>query len=151
VRFKIGKRAIGLFLIILMFGSTIAYSVIQATFFTPSNQLPETNVVREELSFQQERLLLSRGITIAKYFYNQSCLRCLNHTSVLEQLASDDRFKDQLFVEEIISTGTPRLTVISFQGTTTLVGKNVTIDSIVDSICLLMFKPPIECALRQIQ
>src|SRR3972149_3403273 len=92
MKLKITTVAAILF-IVLMLGSTIAYSFIQAVNFglgggSANVELPSSNLVDYGLSIEQEQLALSQDKTIIKYSYSTSCVECLSLAGQLEGLAS---------------------------------------------------------------
>jgi len=145
------SAVIGIFFIILMLGSTIAYSIMSAI-RTPQNEgkttLPETNIIDYELTAQQKELLLQEGIVIAKFTYNINCLECLQQKSYLESFAR--QYSNQIFLIEIINATTQKSSLIveSLRGYETLT--NVTWENALDIFCESMLQPPVDCALRNV-
>lgn len=145
------SAVIGIFFIILMLGSTIAYSIMSAI-RTPQNEgetkLPETNIIDYELNAKQKELLLQKGIVLAKFTYNINCLECLQQKSYLESFAR--QYSNQIFLEEIINATVQNstLTVNSLRGYDILT--SVTQENILDVFCELMLQPPVDCALRKV-
>jgi len=155
MKLKVKPAIVGMFLIFLMFGSTIAYGVLQAVFYGPAQTttttLPDTNIVNYRLSQNQENLLLSQGKTLLLYFYNSTCSICIDQKQSLEQLVTSSKFSDQLFLEEILTNtnnaNIPNLIVASYVGQKAI--NNITSDQITAVLCDLMVQPPVECALRK--
>ena len=145
------KTVVSLFFIILMAGSTATYALLQAVRQPVTEvNLPSSNVVNYELTEEQENLLMQNGKTILKYIYSQSCEGCLQKKNVLDSVAADKTFSDQVMVEQILSSkqGLPILTVVSYRGQKVLT--NYTNDDLVDALCEMMVQPPVGCAVRKI-
>lgn len=146
------SAVIGIFFIILMLGSTVAYSVISAIRVSQPGEetsLPETNVIDYELSASQEKLLLQNGKVIAKFAYGVSCWECPQQKSYLESFAR--QYPNQIFLEEIAGNATVKNSILTFnsiRGYETLT--NITQENILDVFCELMVQPPVDCALRNI-
>lgn len=145
---------IGIFFIVIMLGSTIAYSVISAVRFPQTtdktNGIPtDTNVINYELTSQQQDILIQNGEVIAKYTYKINCLECTQQKSYLESFAG--KHSDQVFLEIISGNVTAQnstLDVNSLRGSNTLT--NVTQENILSVFCELMLSPPVDCALRKV-
>lgn len=160
---KIKPAYIGLLLIAIMFGSTIAYGILQAAFYgtTARIELPKENIVSHELTEEQENLLLRNGKAILRYEYNLVCNNCLEWKSLLEQLTSSQQFQNQIFLQEILINQTdvelPRLKITGFRISADqasidqqLLEGNITQDDIINSVCDLVLQPPVQCALRKV-
>ena len=152
---------IGLFIIILMFGSTFAYAIIQGGWNSGEVSLPETNVINYELSLSQKYTALMKGMIILNYKYSQACENCLENKDYLEQLAYDSQFGGQMFVEEILVNDTGELPILNMTGFKIsenrieldyreFQGENVTQNSTFDAVCELMIDPPIDCTLKKV-
>ena len=152
-------------LIIVLFMMVGGFSIFpfinQAFTFKPQEQtqLPDTNLVDSALTEAQETALLQKGKTIVRFEYNSTCEKCLVIKDLLEQLAAQEKFKDQIVVEEIPSESKdlPKVGIIGFaiDGNQIRVGQkafqgNVTQEDILNSLCALMLEPPVECALRNV-
>lgn len=149
---KIKTAIAGIVIIFLMLGSTFAYSVLQSVKGGEKKEvtLPEKNIVEQELTPEQESLLLSNGNTILKFRYNLACNNCLSQLSFLESLASSSQFKNQIMLEEILvgDVTSPQLEITSMYGQDSL--NNVTQEKILESVCGLMIQPPLDCTLRAV-
>jgi len=142
---KISKRVvIAIIFIFLMAGSTLTYILLQA--FTPAKsgvELPSSAIIDYELTQEQESYALAYGKTIFRFTYNLTCTECLNQKSLLESLAN--QFSDQVILEEI-KAGSSSLAITSRFGEEDL--KNITQNSVIDSMCRLMVSQPIGCIRR---
>jgi len=142
--------------IVLMMGSTIAYTFIQAYQLglgpgSSSSQvkLPDTNIIDYDLSIDQEQLALSQDITIMKYSYSPTCTQCLTLVNQLEGLAT--QLGNQVFLENLVTqTGnqTAVLTMTSSQNSK--IYTNPTTNDIIDGMCSVLVKPPLDCTLRKL-
>ncbi len=139
------SKLIGLSLIFIMFLSTFAFSVLQSTIFTPSQNvnMPESRIVNYRLSPQQEELIIRSGGTIITFIYNPSCNECLDQKNYLENLAMRYTW---LFLETISTeTNYTRIYIQTPLGQRSL--ENKTNKQIFDVICELAYQPPVECVL----
>jgi thiol-disulfide isomerase/thioredoxin len=136
---------IGLILIILLLGSTLAYAIIQS--ISPGKI--KDNIVDFELTREQENELIQNRKTILKFYYSLDCNSCMEQKSFLEELVKSEGYKNQLFLERILANVTePSLTIISAYGGKFL--PNATKDEILDVLCDLMVSPPEECVLKKV-
>ena len=142
---------------ILMLGSTIAYSFIQAVNFGLSGgsktNLPTTNIIDYELTIDQEQLVLNQGKTIVKYSYSSTCVECLSFANQLESLAN--QMNGQIFVERLLQnsvqnqTASPAtLTFTSSQNSK--IYSNPSSSDVVDGLCEVLVNPPVDCAIRKL-
>lgn len=139
---------IALFLIFIMVGSSVAFSILQSV-RTPKAELelPNTNIINYELKPEVENYLIQNGRTIIRLDYALACVECLNRKAFLESAAN--QFSDQIMLVEIVTTESiPSLTATSIYGQRSL--SNVTEEEIVDVLCELMVKPPVFCAVRKV-
>ena len=150
---KMKKSAvIGIFFIVLMLGSTVAYSILSAIRTPQQNEsttLPNTNIIDYELNSKQEDLLLNNGFTVVRYVYNINCIDCLQKKSYLESFASAN--SKQIFLQELVGNSTVQndaLSVNSLRGYDTLA--NVTEGNFMDMACDYMLQPPVDCTLRNV-
>ena len=142
---------ISIFFIVLMLGSTLAYSILSAVNNPQQKQttttLPPTNIIDYELSSDMEDYLLQNGMAIAKFTYITSCLECQSQKSYLESFAR--QYPTQIFLEELKGTSQgSSLVVNSYKATRTLT--NVTNEKIFDAFCDAMLQPPVDCALNEV-
>lgn len=151
MRIKISKRAIvALIFVFLMGGSTIAYSFIQAVFPpTGSLALPKQSIINYEIGSKEESYLISKGVTITKFYYVQLCTECWNQKNFLESFTKQN--SNQILLEEIESNEAgvyPRVIITSFLGRKIL--ENATNEEVLNAFCDLMYSPPAYCAVREI-
>jgi hypothetical protein len=155
MKIKVVKPAIiGLFLIFIMFGSTIAYSILQSVRFgeTTEAELPKENIINYKLIPELKNLLLRQGRTVITYEYNLMCDNCLEQKNFLEQMVSSDQFKRQLFLEEVLSNSTEKTmpNIIIFSAYNQRILSNATQDEIIDALCEVVISPPVGCTLRKV-
>lgn len=146
------KKYASLILIILMLGSTLAYSALQ-TFrgwqHTENEpELPDSNIVNYEITTEQRDYMLRLGRTILTYRYQLACTECANQRAYIEAAAGE--FPNQIFVEEIVDIAATEstLSVKSYYGDELLT--NPSNEEIFDTLCELMAQPPVRCATRNI-
>jgi len=150
------KRAkfgiIAIFIMAIMLGSTFAYSILQSGSKSGENtiEIPTSKIIESELTTEQENYLLTQGKTIIKYYYNLKCDDCLRQKNLMESITNTQGFSDQIIVEEInTNEGTiPRIIIKSYMGQDSLT--NYKDDDIINSLCKLMFKPPVGCIVREV-
>lgn len=122
-----------------------------------STQLPKDNVLDYRLGDQLKNAFIYYGSTILTFEYNSNCNNCFEQKGFLENMANQFKqvvasdSKNQVFsiyLEELINeTVEPsKLTIESKLGNRTLT--NPTQNESFDTICDLMFAPPIICAAR---
>lgn len=143
---KIKTGVVALFFILLMLVSTFAFSFLQSIRVPSSGKvtLPERNIIDYELTVDQENLALSRGMTIAKFYYYTGCMECNEQLSFLEYMAK--QFPEQIILEEIMTNRTTSLSIESYYGQKNLV--NATQEQMFQAFCDVMVKPPVACAVR---
>lgn len=163
MRFKIGtrtvefgkKKVMSIFLLVILVGSTLGTAVLQAFGWNAGNQntaqqidIPQNDIIDYELTGAQKTYLIGQGKTILRYKYAILCNSCDQQRIYLQ--AAVNEFSGQLFLEEIVdnSQTEPLLYVTSYYGSKTL--KDPTNDKIFDSLCDLMFNPPVVCAARNV-
>jgi len=138
---------IGVFFIILMFGSTIAYTLLTALRTEEQKvvvSLPTEPVVNGELKKDVENLALSKGITVVKLYYNALCTGCQEQRQALETVTNVTA-AGQIILEELTdnSVNAPKVSMKSQKGSNELV--NATNSAVFDSLCELMLQPPLDC------
>ena len=142
------SNLISILLIALMLGSTISYTFLQVIFPSKRITLPKENIINYKLGVEVEDYAIRLGKTIVtlNYTYNCSLVEdCSEVLNFLENYAKS--YKDQIILEKILSNSF-YLKIRSYYGE-----KRITIPSkekTLDALCDLMFKPPIECATREI-
>ncbi|HLC39627.1 MAG TPA: hypothetical protein VJJ76_01970 [archaeon] len=154
---KITKKAgtiMAILFIVLMMGSTIAYSFIQAINFglygnSGQVKLPDTNLLDYDLSIAQEQLALQEGKTVVKYSYSTTCVECLGLANQLEGLAN--QLKDQVIIIRLVqSSGNQTATLSLASAENSKLYSNPTTGDIVDGLCDVLINPPVDCALRKV-
>jgi lipopolysaccharide export LptBFGC system permease protein LptF len=145
---KIKPTYLGIFLIILFLVSSFAFTSFQT--FHPSVQIPNQNILEQELKPEQKSYLLENGYTLIEIKYNINCENCLNQKNFLEQIASSQGFKEQIYLQAIqTDTKIPKIKIESIYGTKIL--ENETQEKIIDAICELLVNKPLTCTLRSIK
>jgi hypothetical protein len=139
------KRALGLILILLMFTSTIAFSLLQRFFYTPTIKLPKTRIFSNG-TLEEELGILRGGYTLIKFSFNENCEGCLEMKDFLENLVYSPGF-EEIYLEEIYNQTLtqPNILVASIYGWNETETTNQTL--VLELICNLMINPPLECAL----
>lgn len=133
-------------LIIILFISSLIFTTLQSFAPTKTIEIPKQNIV-EKLNTEQENYLIEKGYTILKIQYNVNCEKCLAQKIFLEQIASSPQFKNQVFLEEILTdTKTPKIEMISMYGRKIL--ENESEEKIIDALCEIIINPPVQCAFR---
>lgn len=150
------KKYISLILMVLMVGSTLAFSALQAVTSllqsggsqSANPELPDSNVVDYAITTEQRNYIIRLGRTIIDYRYKLACSECANQRGYVEAAARE--FPTQVFVQEIIdnSASNSTLSMTSYYGDKTLL--NPSADEIFDALCELMIEPPVQCATRNI-
>ncbi|MFH1420583.1 MAG: hypothetical protein ABIG30_01295 [Candidatus Aenigmatarchaeota archaeon] len=134
--------------IILFFGSTIAYSILQALGVAPTGPVAPT--IPSERIFKSENqtiedLLIQYQYSVLKFYYDGTC--CQDIIVYIESIPESTG--RQLAVFEITSNTTePYATIKSLKGDKTI--QQPTRKSILDLLCDYIAKPPVECGLRYI-
>jgi hypothetical protein len=142
---------VGVFFIFLMFGSTLAYTILSA-FRTEEKKeevsLPSGNIVYEELKEDVENFAVSEGRTLIKFYYNALCTGCSGQKTYLESVTSQNSGK--ILLEELTDSTAhaPKVNIRSQRGSDELV--NATNDGVFESLCNLMVYPPVDCALKNV-
>ena len=150
MKIRLSKNTIAaLVFILLMGGSSVAYAFLRV--FSPTGyaiKLPKTNVIDYELGSREEEYLITRGVTIVKFYYSQGCFECISQKNFLESFAT--RNSPQVLLEELKGNATsfPRVIITSYRGRRTFT--NATNDEVLDGLCDLMLRPPIDCVMRKV-
>lgn len=153
MKLKVKPAYLGLFMIVVMLSSTLAYGILQAIYYPAQEkiELPSSNVIDYQLTTKQETVLMKQGKIVVLYLYNLTCANCLYQRQFLEQLTTQSKLKDQLFLQTILTDEKgklPKITAISYNGQKDLL--NATDEEVIDTLCKLATNPPVECALRQL-
>jgi hypothetical protein len=146
---KIKSSYLGILLIILFLFSSLAFTGFQS-FHHPSIEIPNQNILEQELKAEQKSYLLEKGYTLIEIKYNINCENCLSQRNLLEQIASSPGFKEQIYLQTIqADTKIPKIKIESIYGTRIL--ENETQEKIINAICELLVNPPLACTLRNIK
>lgn len=141
-------KTIALVFILLMFGSTFTYALLNA--FGEKNtevQIPQEKILNYELSEQQKQYLLSKGYTLIEYSYPTGCLDCINVKKDLEKITQIS--DDQIYLQELTNSGeVSKLTIVSLNGGKTT--NNPTITETETSVCDLLIKKSLWCVSNKI-
>ena len=141
---KLEKRSIGLILIIVMFLSTFASSLLQKFTSNPiennDNNLPSERILNY-LTESQRILAISNDFTIAYFNYTSQYDEV---KSYLESLA----FKHYFYLVENFSNERT-LKVESIKGSREI--KDPNLNQTIDILCQIMIDIPIECVMREIE
>lgn len=151
------RKYISLILIVLMVGSTLAFSALQAfqSWLQPNvgggtsaPELPSDNVVQYAITTEQRNYMIRIGRTVIEYRYKLACAECANQRGYVEAAARE--FPTQVFVQEIVdnSANNSTLTMTSYYGDKQLA--NPSFDEMFEALCELMVDPPVQCATRKI-
>ena len=139
------KKAIGLLLVLLMFTSTIAFSLLQRFFFTPRIKLPKSRIF-SNATLEEELGILRSKHTLIRFSFNEDCEGCLEMKEFLENLTYSPGF-EEIYLEEVYnqSLTQPQILIASIYGWNETQTSNQTL--VFELICNLMINPPLECAL----
>ncbi len=147
------KKYMSLVLLIIMAGSTLAYSILQSFGRSQGNnsqtvELPDQAIINYELTTEQRNFAIKKGIVILEYKYPLLCEECSTQKAFLESNVKE--FSGQLLLEELVDNNRAEssLSVMSFYGSTSLV--NPSNDEIFNALCEFMIEPPIICATRNV-
>ena len=142
------KKWISLAIIGIMFFSSIAYAGIQGLYQPAATQqqqaeLPGQLVLVEKMSQAQSDLVISRGLTVATYRYDATCVQCQAELKFLEDLVFSKEFQSQIVLEEVQEKGNSSLEITSFIGTRTL--DRIEADTAFRAFCDYVANPPLAC------
>ena len=141
-------KMIALVFILLMFGSTFAYALLNV--FGEKNtevQIPQEKILTSELNEQQKQYLLGKGFTLIEYSYPTGCLECIDVKKDLEKITQIS--DDQIYLQELTNSGeVSKLTIVSLNGGKTI--NNPTIKEAETSICDLLIKRSLWCVSSEI-
>jgi len=135
-------KIIALFFIVLMFGSTFAYGLM-SLFSQPTNQLqiPQDKILLYELNEQQKTYLLRRYYTLIEYRYSSGCLECIDMKNELERITFNS--DGQIYLQEILSEGSDRITIKSLNGAKTIT--KPTANETQEAVCNILLQRPMWC------
>ncbi len=140
------KKYLSLLLLVLMVGSTFAYSIMQSMGNETSNkvEIPEENIVYYELTNEQKTYIISQGKTLMEYRYPGNCTSCNEEKAFLRAFANE--IHNQLFLEILTddSFTISKLTIASYYGNDNI--QKPTESETIEIMCELMVEPPVVCA-----
>jgi len=144
---KMKMKILALFLVVLLFGSTFAVWV-SSLFNQPTDELqvPQDKILLYELNGEQKTYLLRRYYTLVEYRYSSGCLECIDMKGELERITmiSDG----QIYLQEILSDGSDRVTITSLNGVKTIT--KPTVNETQEAVCNLLLQRPIWCLTARI-
>lgn len=141
-------KTIALIFILLMFGSTFTYALLNAFGEKEEKiQIPQEKILNYELNEQQKKYLLPKGYTLILYSYTTGCLDCINVKNDLERITQNS--DNQIFLQEVVkSEGISVVTIVSLNGGKTI--NNPTINELENSICDVLIQRPLWCVSTKI-
>lgn len=143
------QRLIALIFIILMFGSTFAYAILNALRAPEETiEIPDQKIINYKLNERQRSYLLQRGYTLMEYSYFTGCFECANIKNKLEQITLNS--DDQIFLQELVSTESisTTLNIASLKNQKSL--NNPTEEVIESVICDILINRPLWCITAEI-
>ena len=147
------KKYISILLLLLIVGSTAAYSILQSFGWGGGTaaaqvELPAKNVIDYELTAAQKDYAARQGKTLLEYRYPFVCANCTAQKGYLEFMVS--KFPGQLLLQEVSDDSLPKptLDVISYYGSRTLTDPPQ--DDMFSALCDMMVQPPVSCATRNV-
>ena len=146
------KRVMTLFVVLIFFGSTIAFAVIGALGLTTQQPQQPTTIPNERTFNTSDTLLenffVQNGYTVAVLNYNGTC--CEEILNYLEGMSSDNRGQIAVFKNDNSGINQKSLKITSLFKTTVLVNEEVTTENIFDNLCEIMISTPLECGLKKV-
>jgi len=142
------NKTIAFLFIILMFGSTFTYAMLNYFGKTEEKlEIPEQKILNYELNEQQKKTLLPRGYTLILYSYTTGCLECIDVKKDLESITQNS--DGQIFLQEVIKNeGVPTITISSLNGGKTI--NSPTNSEVENAICNIIVQRPLWCVSQQI-
>ena len=130
-----------------MFGSTFAYGIM-SLFNQPTDQLqiPQDKILNYELDEQQKTYLLRSYFTLVEYRYSSGCLGCIDMKNELERITFNS--EGQIYLQEILSEGSDRITITSLNGEKTIT--KPAINETQEAVCNLLLQRPVWCVTSQL-
>lgn len=143
------QKLIALVFIILMFGSTFAFAMLNV-FRTPEQtiEIPDKRIINYRLNEQQRSYLLQGYYTLIEYTYFTGCLECANTKNKLEQITLNS--DNQIFLQELVSTESvsSSLSISSLKNQKTL--SNPSDEEIESTVCDILINRPLWCITAEI-
>ena len=142
------RKAVALFFIIIMLGSTFTYALFSIFSPTQSNlNIPNERILNYKLSDQQRQVLISKGYTLVEYYYPSNCFECLEVKQVLEDVTKNS--EEQVFLQELEeNTNNTILTITNILNQTTI--ENPTPKEAMTTLCNFLINTPLWCITSQI-
>jgi len=141
---KLNKSSIGLILVVVMFLSTFAYSMVERFWYFQNPSKEETLPQQKILSYiteNQRVLAISNGFTIVYFNYTSSYDEI---KSYLESLASNH------YVYLVENLSNQRfLRAESRRGSREIV--NPDLNQTIDILCQIIIDRPVDCVMREIR
>lgn len=140
-------KIMALFFVILMFGSTFAYALMNM-FGNESEEIsiPQEKILNYELNDAQRKYLLTRGYTLIEYYFPDGCLDCISTKNNLEQLTQ--RSEGQIYLQEVTKGETTGIVLTSRNGQKILT--EPTGEEIETTVCSLLLQKPLWCVTSKI-
>jgi hypothetical protein len=136
-----------LFFVLLMFGSTFAYAILNALTGQGSRiQIPRERILNYELNEQQKRYLRSRGFTLIEHYSSPGCMECISVRNKLEYITQNS--EDQVYLQELTGEISNKVVITSLNGQKIL--NNPTNEEIENAVCDLLLRRPLWCVTSQI-
>jgi hypothetical protein len=140
-------KTVALFFILLMFGSTFAYAILNALTNRDSRiQIPQERILNYELNEQQKRYLRRKGFTLIEHYSSPGCMECINVRNKLEYVTQNS--EGQIFLQELTGEVSNRVVITSLNGQKIL--DNPTNEEIENAVCDLLLRRPLWCVTSQI-
>ncbi len=147
---KSTTQKIAVIMIIFLFGMSSIAFIITGLFGTTENgqkpKILDSFVVDGELDSITESDYYRKGFTIMKFYYSENSI--IDYVNQLPEMTQAPNGAYQLIVEKIPADSTYAILAGPY-GDEEI--KNVTIQAIQDSLCSMLYYPPIECALMSLQ
>ena len=152
------KRAIGLFIIIIMFFSIVGYGLIssQGNFQNqpqqPQNQ-PNISIINvKELSVDEKIYVFSLNRVLFEHFYPEGCTECLDLQSALVNFTV--QFQQNVVLETVSGFNQTSLNMFVYRGgdkvsQIPIETNNLTLDSLIEFFCSNSPIRPKECLFRE--
>lgn len=143
------RKAIAIFFILIMLGSTLAFAILNA--FSPQQKsfgIPNERILNYRLTDRQREILIPNGFTLIEYSYPSNCFECLEVKKSLEDATQNS--DNQIFLQEltISENETSVLTITNILNQTII--ENPTLDNAIKAVCGLLINTPLWCVTTQI-
>ncbi len=140
------RKVAGLILLVLMFLSSISFSFLQGFTFTPQTQEINKLIVEGKNATQTQIFyLLNKGKTVVIYEIGYQD----KYYPEFKRVVFNGAFGNDVVVFAFNSTiEANKVTVISLNGEVSV--PNVTLDDIIDLVCVNLIRPTEYCVLRKL-